>query len=147
LDKEYFLSIKTNIIQNQNLRDPQIEAYIEVYDHFISKNKERQHAMAVLPTGSGETGLIAMLPYNICKGRVLIIAPQLTILDTLEGSLDSGNANNFWIDTKIISNPSQLPVVVKYEGKETRKTHMEKANIVIVNIQKSQSRNKMALLN
>lgn len=147
MDKDYFISTQTNIIQNENLRDPQIEAYVEVYDHFVNKNKTRQHAIVVLPTGSGKTGLISMLPYNICKGRVLIIAPQLTILDTLERSLNSGEANNFWADTKIIINPSQLPVVVKYEGKETRPEHMEKANIVIVNIQQMQSRNEMALLN
>ena len=84
MDREYFISTQTNIIQNENLRDPQIEAYVEVYDHFVNKNKTRQHAIVVLPTGSGKTGLISMLPYNICKGRVLIIAPQLTILDTLE---------------------------------------------------------------
>lgn len=80
-----------------------------------------------------------MLPFNISNGRVLIIAPQLTILDTLEEGLDSGNSRNFWIDTGIISNPKNLPVVVKYDGKSTIKEHLEQANIVIANIQKLQS--------
>lgn len=88
-----------------------------------------------------------MLPFNISNGRVLIIAPQLTILDTLEEGLDSGNSRNFWIDTGIISNPKNLPVVVKYDGKSTIKEHLEQANIVIANIQKLQSRNDRALLN
>lgn len=35
----------------------------------------------------------------------------------------------------------------QYEGKETRKDHMEAANIVLANIQKLQARNEMALLN
>lgn len=141
------MNTKTNIIQNRNLRVPQIEAYVEVYDHFMNKNKTKQHAIVVLPTGSGKTGLISMLPYNISNGRALIIAPQLTILDSIEKSLNSGDSSNFWTDTKIITNPNDLPVVVKYEGKETRKDHMESANIVIANIQQSQSRNEMALLN
>lgn len=88
-----------------------------------------------------------MLPFNISNGRVLIIAPQLTILDTLEEGLDSGNSRNFWVDTGIISNPKNLPVVVKYDGKSTIKEHLEQANIVIANIQKLQSRNDRALLN
>ncbi|WP_285121816.1 DEAD/DEAH box helicase [Lactococcus petauri] len=146
MKKNYFIETKTNIIENPKLREPQIEAYVEVYDHFVNKNKTN-HAIIVLPTGSGKTGLISMLPFNISTGRVLIIAPQLTILDTLEEGLDSGNSRNFWIDTGIISNPKNLPVVVKYDGKNTRKEHLEDANIVIANIQKLQARNQMALLN
>jgi len=48
-----------------------------------------------LPTGCGKSGLISILPYGIAEGRVLVIAPQLTILDTLEESLDSGSSNNY----------------------------------------------------
>lgn len=147
LNVNYFLETKTNIIQNDNLREPQIEAYVEVYDHFVSKKKTKQHAIVVLPTGSGKTGLISILPYNISKGRVLVIAPQLTILDTLEKGLDSGSSQNFWTDAEVIKNPNNLPTVVKYEGKDTRKEHLEQADIVIANIQKLQSRNEMALLN
>lgn len=146
MKSNYFIETRTNIIENTNLREPQIDAYVEVYDHFINKNKTN-HAIIVLPTGSGKTGLISMLPFNISNGRVLIIAPQLTILDTLEEGLDSGNSRNFWIDTGIISNPKNLPVVVKYDGKSTIKEHLEQANIVIANIQKLQSRNDRALLN
>jgi len=146
LKKNHFIETKTNIIENPKLRAPQIEAYVEIYDHFINKNKTT-HAIVVLPTGSGKTGLISMLPYNISNGRVLVIAPQLTILDTLEEGLDSGSSHNFWIDAGIISNPKNLPVMIKYEGRETRKEFLENANIVIANIQKLQSRNEMALLN
>ena len=42
LDRDYFINTSTNIIQNQNLREPQIEAYVEVYDHFITKNRTKQ---------------------------------------------------------------------------------------------------------
>jgi len=78
-----FLSIKTNILNNEHLRGPQIEPYVEVYKHFITK-KSDTHTIVVLPTGCGKTGLISLLPYNISNGRVLIIVPQLTILDTIK---------------------------------------------------------------
>ncbi|MEI5994122.1 DEAD/DEAH box helicase [Candidatus Enterococcus mansonii] len=147
MENNYFINTPTNIVQNEKLREPQILAYAEVYEHFKIKNKTNKHAIVILPTGSGKTGLISLLPYNISNGRVLIIAPQLTILNTIENSLDSGNSSNFWTDMGIINNPKNLPTVVKYEGKNTRKEHMEQANIVIANIQKLQSRNEMALLN
>lgn len=124
----------------------QIEAYVEAYNHFVI-DKNNTHAIIVLPTGAGKTGLISALPYGISEGRVLIIAPQLTILDTIEESLDSGSANNFWSQMDIIRNPRELPVLIRYEGRETRKEHMEDANIVLANIQKLQARNEMALLN
>lgn len=142
----YFMDTKTDILQNENLRVPQIEAYAEVYEHFMSLEK-KTHAIVVLPTGSGKTGLISILPFNISRGRTLIIAPQLTILDTIESSLDSMDSNNFWTERGVIKNPKNLPVVVKFEGKETRREHMEKANIVIANIQKLQSRNEQSMLN
>lgn len=144
--QDYFQSTEVNILTNKELREPQIEAYVETYNHFAT-NKETTHAIIVLPTGSGKTGLISILPYGIAEGRVLIIAPQLTILDTIEESLDSGSANNFWTQRGIIKNPNDLPVLVKYEGRETRKEHMEEANIVLANIQKLQARNEMAILN
>lgn len=143
--QDYFQSTEVNILTNTELREPQIEAYVETYNYFVT-NKETTHAIIVLPTGSGKTGLISILPYGIAEGRVLIIAPQLTILDTIEESLDSGSANNFWTQRGIIKNPNDLPVLVKYEGRETRKEHMEEANIVLANIQKLQARNEMALL-
>lgn len=144
--EDYFQNTEANILMNSELREPQIEAYVETYNHFVI-NKENTHAIIVLPTGCGKTGLISILPFGIAKGRVLVIAPQLTILDTIEESLDSGSSDNFWSQRGVIKNPNDLPVLVKYEGRETRKEHMDAANIVLVNIQKLQSRNEMALLN
>lgn len=144
--KDYFQITEANILTNKKLREPQIEAYVEAYNHFVI-NKNTTYAIIVLPTGSGKTGLISMLPYGIAEGRVLIIAPQLTILDTIEESLDSGNANNFWSKMNVIKNPNDLPVLIRYEGRETKKEHLEDSAIVLANIQKLQARNEMALLN
>ena len=94
MEKNYFQVTNANIVTNSALREPQIEAYMEAYNHFVI-NKEHAHAIIVLPTGCGKSGLISILPYGIAEGRVLVIAPQLTILDTLEESLDSGSSNNY----------------------------------------------------
>ena len=92
--QNYFQRTEVNILTNTELGKLQIEAYVATYNHFAT-NKETTHAIIVLPTGCGKTGLISILPYGIAEGRVLIIAPQLTILDTIEESLDIGSANNF----------------------------------------------------
>ena len=49
----------------------------------------------VLPTGVGKTGVMALLPYGISKGRVLIIAPQIVIKETVIDALNPILPNNF----------------------------------------------------
>lgn len=142
----YFIDTETNILENKELRDPQVESYAELYNHFVL-DKKNTHAIVVLPTGVGKTGLIAISPYNISKGRVLVVTPQLTILDTIESSLNPAENDNFWMDRKIIKSPTDLPTLVVYEGRETRKEHMEQSNIVLTNIQQLQERNDYSLIN
>lgn len=146
MGKSYFISTNTNILENKKLRDPQIAAYAEAYNHFINEEKST-HAIIVLPTGVGKTGLMAILPFNISEGRILIIAPQLTILSTVESALNTDEPENFWSDREVIEDPKKLPVLIVYDGKETRESHMEQANIVLVNVQKLQKRNYSSLLN
>lgn len=35
----YFLDVETNILRNEELREPQVEAYAELYNHFILEKK------------------------------------------------------------------------------------------------------------
>ena len=67
---------------------------IDIDPHFVVKNKHT-HAIVVLPTGVGKTGLMGILPFHICKGRALIITPQLTIKDAVVDSLDPENPESF----------------------------------------------------
>ncbi|KAF0261141.1 DEAD/DEAH box helicase [Leuconostoc citreum] len=146
MNSEYFLKTETDILQNENLRDPQRDAYFEVYRHFVQRGK-KTHAIVVLPTGTGKTGLISILPYNIAEGRVLIITPQLTILDNIEKNLNSGNSQNFWTTAKIIDDPKKLPVVIRYEGSETNDDILNKSQIVVANIQKLQNGSANSIMN
>lgn len=100
-NEHYFEMANPNIYENEELREPQIQGYFKVYDHFVVKNKQT-HAIVVLPTGVGKTGLMGILPFHICKGRALIITPQLTIKDVVVDSLDPENPDNFWFKRKIL---------------------------------------------
>lgn len=143
-DKNYFLDSNPNIWDNEdNLRKVQIESYVEICNHFLT-NKSKSHAVAVLPTGAGKTGVMALAPYGIAEGRVLIITPQLVIKDHVLDSLDPTNANNFWLRHKVFNNFKYLPKIVEYT-KETFIEELEESNIVILNIHKlsAQSRNSL----
>lgn len=54
-----------NIYENEELREPQTQGYFKVYDYFVVKNKHI-HAIVVLPTGVGKTGLMEILPILGC---------------------------------------------------------------------------------
>lgn len=63
----YFETASPNIIDNEFLREPQIEAYEKLKEHFIERDN-KEHALVVLPTGTGKTGLMGIAPYNIAIG-------------------------------------------------------------------------------
>jgi DNA repair protein RadD len=78
--EEYFLSLDYKIEDNDALRDPQKEGYLKTYEFFREgKNK----AILQVPVGCGKSGLASILPFGIATGRVLVIAPNLTIRDGL----------------------------------------------------------------
>lgn len=141
----YFEMANPNIYENEELREPQIQGYFKTYDHFIVKNRQT-HAIIVLPTGVGKTGLMGMLPFHICKGRALIITPQLTIKDAVVDSLDPENPENFWYKRKIFSTIGEMPTLVEYTNGVNREV-LDSANIVVLNIHKLQSRLTSSPLN
>ena len=47
---KYFSETPADILGNENLREPQKQAYYKVYEHFIL-NQESSHALIVIPTG------------------------------------------------------------------------------------------------
>jgi superfamily II DNA or RNA helicase len=145
-DPNYFLKTIPNIDENDNLRIPQKIAYARAFDHFVNKSNTTD-AIIILPTGVGKTGLMGLLPYGISKGRVLIITPQLVIKDGVVGSLDPEYPENFWLTQKVFCNMSDLPCLIEYEGRDTKDEVLQLANIVVVNIQKLQSRLANSLIN
>ena len=101
----FFLSLDSEIEGNSALRDPQRDGYLRTQEFFVAgKNK----AILQIPVGCGKTGLAALLPLGIAAGRVIVIAPNLTIKDVLFEAMDITNRQKcFWRKTGVL-NPSQM---------------------------------------
>ncbi|EJR29307.1 DEAD/DEAH box helicase [Bacillus mycoides] len=140
----YFKTASPNIVDNEFLREPQIEAYERLREHFIERDS-KEHALIVLPTGTGKTGLMGIAPYDISNGRVLIITPQTVIRDSVLGSLDPLYPKNFWLFTRVFDSYSELPAVIEYEKSLTDEV-IQSSDIVILNIHKLQERLDSSLI-
>lgn len=92
--ESYFVETPADIEENLQLREPQIEAYQALYNFFYEGGEV---AIIQIPVGCGKSGIAAIAPFGIAKGRVLVVAPNLTIKDGLFESLDITNRQKcFW---------------------------------------------------
>lgn len=139
-----FMDSKPNIINNTNLRKPQKYAHAALLKHFNS-DKKSDDALVVLPTGVGKTGLIAIAPYFLSKGRVLVIAPSLLIKDELMKNLNPLSKDNFLIKFGVFDKYSELPSVAEYDG-DLHDSSLKNSNIIVLNAQKLQERLHSSLL-
>ena len=76
----FFSETRVTIWQNASLREPQIEGCFAIRAHVQTSSAP---AYVQLPVGCGKTGLMGMAPFGIARGRVLIIAPNLTIRENI----------------------------------------------------------------
>ncbi|RED52890.1 DEAD/DEAH box helicase [Cohnella lupini] len=144
MDQNYFIEAIPNVNENNRLREPQVDAYKAVYDH-LTIQRSKEHAIVVLPTGVGKTGVMGLIPYGNSLGRVLIITPQLVIKDAVLDSLDPEHPKNFWMARNIFSKFNELPSVIEYSS-ATSNWVLDAANIVILNVHKLQERLEKALI-
>lgn len=132
---EFFTAVDFNIEENLLLRDPQKEAYSTAYEFF---NKGGKKAIIQLPVGCGKTGLIAILPLGISKGRVLVIAPNLTIKEELQRALDIANKRYcFWNKCRILSADAMLagPYLAVLDSVDANIHDCMQSHVVLTNIQ------------
>jgi len=129
----FFTSLDYKIADNEELREPQREAYLHTYDFFQSgKNK----AILQIPVGCGKSGLASILPLGIAKGRVLIIAPNLTIRKNLYDAMDITNRQKcFWRKAKVLTNNQMISGPLACTLESGNISVAEKSHIVITNIQ------------
>jgi DNA repair protein RadD len=128
----YFVQTTANIENNSNLREPQREAYVRAYDFFSSG---KQKAVIQLPVGCGKSGLAAILPFGIAKGRVLVVTPNLTIKDELQKTLDITNRQKcFWRRMQILGDSDMIagPYVCTLEAGNI--SVCEQSHIILTNI-------------
>jgi excisionase family DNA binding protein len=129
----YFLDLDFAIDGNLNLRDPQRDGYLRAYEFFRGgKNK----AIIQIPVGCGKTGLASLLPLGLAEGRVIVIAPNLTIKDALYEAMDITNRQKcFWRKAGVLS-PDQMisgPLACTLDSGNI--SVAEKSHVVITNVQ------------
>lgn len=140
---KYFLDTPVNIEGNSKLRAPQVEAYIKIKAYF--EENPQGEALVVLPTGTGKSGLISIAPYNVAKGRVLIITPGLVTKQSIQKTQEVLN-DNFWVNFDVIFNPDDIPVINEYSS-TISEDHLYQSNIIYSNIQKLGSLRNSGLIN
>lgn len=129
----FFLDLDFQIEGNEELRDPQREGYLRTYEHFhAGKNK----AILQIPVGCGKTGLASLLPLGLAEGRVVVIAPNLTIKEGLYDAMDITNRQKcFWRKAGVLA-PDQMisgPLATTLDSGNI--TVAAKSHVVITNVQ------------
>jgi len=98
--REFFADTTANIAGNYQLREPQRDAYQAIFQHFEETNDA---CYVQLPVGCGKSGLMGLTPFQISTGRVLIVAPNLTIRKTVYDELDVSNPDCFFSRRGVLS--------------------------------------------
>jgi DNA repair protein RadD len=74
-----------------------------------SFNLGRKTAVVQIPVGCGKSGIAAIAPFGIARGRVLVVAPNLTIKEGLFESLDITNRQKcFWRKRGILTDEAMI---------------------------------------
>ncbi|WP_339216207.1 DEAD/DEAH box helicase family protein [Solibacillus sp. FSL W8-0372] len=143
-----FESSYAKIIGNSNLYPAQIDAYQAVVSHYqeFKDNPKYRETLVVMPTGSGKSGVMALLPYGLSSKRVLIITPGKTVRSEVYKHFNTAEnpEKTFWIKHNVIYDYAKLPKSYKYEGFNAEKegikdvilSLLEQADLVITNVHK-----------
>jgi superfamily II DNA or RNA helicase len=119
-----------HITDNKRLRIPQREAYMAARRHFSRTN---EHAIIQLPVGCGKTGTMAILPFGIARGRVLVVTPNLEITRTVASNLNYDSAASFYRKTLVLRNGAGPATAILDSGANIHDS--DSADFVVSNIQ------------
>ncbi|WP_400243207.1 DEAD/DEAH box helicase [Niallia sp. JL1B1071] len=146
----FFEAGSANIIGNSKLYQAQLDAYNAVtryYEQF--PEFEKREVLVVMPTGSGKTGLMSILPFTNCKGKVLLITPGKVVRRTVFEEFDTlfNPQNSFLYKHNVILKAVDLPKTLLYQGfrkdseqeKAIAISKLKEADIVITNIHRINS--------
>ena len=127
VDLNFFSEAEAHIEGNPNLREPQIEGYEAASEHFA---RSAEHAIEQIPVGCGKTGLMALVPFGIARGRVLVIAPNLEIRRRIQADFDYSSPDCFWAKTGVLRDLSQGPHLAVLDGPQANMSDCEDSHIV-----------------
>ena len=108
-------------------------ATLECTSFFCSGNNK---AILQIPVGCGKTGLAALLPLGLSAGRVMVIAPNLTIKRGLYEAMDITNRQKcFWRKTGVLKSDQMVSGPLACTLDSGNISVATKSHIVITNIQ------------
>ncbi len=91
--ERFFFETPVRIAGNFALREPQVDGYTAIVEHFADSTDPGYIQM---PVGCGKTGLMGLSPFGVSRGRVLIVVPNVTIRTTVLDELDISKVNCFY---------------------------------------------------
>ena len=135
--RRYFQETDVDIVDNDQLRTPQAESVQALRTYFAEDGATNLPAIVVLPTGCGKSGVIACAPFGLAEGRVLVVAPTLTIKEGLADGTFSGT-DNFYHFCDILPRDARLPRVVALERGRVNEEDCRRADVIVTNVQQMQ---------
>jgi superfamily II DNA or RNA helicase len=148
-----FQTVKANISGNPLLYPVQISAYEAALAHYKEfQDAAHRETLIVMPTGSGKTGVMSLLPFDLSNGKVLIITPGKIVRKTVFKHFDSSNnpEQTFWTRQNVILDEKRLPQSYLYKGfnpknageKDRVASMVKNADIIVTNVHKLGSSNE-----
>lgn len=128
---DFFATTKLSVSGNPRLRDPQQEGHAAAVSHFAAGGGQ---AVEQIPVGCGKSGLITLLPFGIAAGRVLVIAPNLTIRDQLVAAFDVTNPECFYRTSAALTDLRNGPFVAALDA-DANLGDLDEAHVAVTNIQ------------
>lgn len=128
----FFLDLDYAIEGNPYLRDPQREGYLRTHE-FFKAGKNR--AILQIPVGCGKTGLCSILPLGLAEGRVIVIAPNLTIKAGLFDAMDITNRQKcFWRQSRVLKTDQMISGPLACTLDSGNMSVAAKCHVVITNV-------------
>ena len=127
----FFFNTRVDITNNPRLREPQVDGHAAAIAHFAAGGGQ---ALEQIPVGCGKSGLITLLPFGIAKGRVLVIAPNITIRDQLVDSFSSSSPKCFYRTAAVLTDLSSGPYVAALDA-DANLSDLDEAHVAVTNIQ------------
>jgi DNA repair protein RadD len=128
---DFFTNTRVFITNNPKLREPQERGHAAAVAHFAAGGGR---ALEQIPVGCGKTGLITLLPFGVARGRVLVIAPNVTIRDELIRNFSSSNPKCFYLTSAALTDLSNGPYVAALDA-DANLSDLDEAHIAVTNIQ------------
>jgi len=128
---DFFATTHVSITNNPRLREPQERGHAAAVAHFAAGGGR---ALEQIPVGCGKSGLITLLPFGIAAGRVLVVAPNLTIRDELVRAFSSSSPKCFYLKSAALTDLSNGPFIAALDA-DANLSDLDEAHVAVTNIQ------------